>query len=173
MASSRSSNGTQRIGVLICDDVEAMRRLLRIVVELSPNLRVVGEASNGQEAVSQAKQLQPDVILLDLSMPIRTGLHALPEIRVVASAAAVIAFSGLDESVVGSAALQAGAALFLQKGAADADTIIAAIEDVHRNTTRPAPAVIGFSTPPADRTNRRLHIVKASEARIPQRGDAL
>jgi DNA-binding NarL/FixJ family response regulator len=120
------------IGVLICDDVEAMRILLRVTVELSPNLRVAGEASNGNEAVSQAQQLQPDVILLDLAMPIRTGLDALPEIRIVAPGAKVIAFSGLDESVVGETARAAGAAHFLQKGA-DPDAIITAIENAHGN----------------------------------------
>jgi NarL family two-component system response regulator LiaR len=119
------------IGVLICDDVEAMRTLLRVIVELSPNLRVTGEASNGNEAVAQAQRLQPDVILLDLSMPIRTGLDALPEIRLVAPAAKVVAFSGLDESVVGETVRTAGAH-FLQKGA-HPDAIIDAIESAHRN----------------------------------------
>ena len=116
--------------MLICDDIEAMRELLRIIVELDPGFHVAGEAGNGDEAVSQARALQPDVILLDLSMPGRTGLDALPSIRAVAPAAAVIAFSGLDESVVREAALAAGAVLFLQKGAAP-DAILAAIEGVH------------------------------------------
>jgi DNA-binding NarL/FixJ family response regulator len=118
--------------VLICDDVEAMRSLLRIVVELDPGFRVAGEAAHGDEAIAQAQELQPDVILLDLSMPGRTGLDELPAIRAVAPAAAVIAFSGLDESVVGAAALAAGAALFLQKGA-QPEAILAAIEAVHRD----------------------------------------
>lgn len=130
MARWPSPNGAEPIGVLICDDVEAMRSLLRIVVELEPGFRVAGEAANGDEVVSKALELQPDVILLDLSMPGRTGLDALPAIRAAAPAAAVIAFSGLDESVVGEAALAAGAALFLQKGARP-DAILAAIEAVH------------------------------------------
>jgi DNA-binding NarL/FixJ family response regulator len=131
MARSPSTNGAESIGVLICDDVEPMRSLLRIVVELEPGFHVVGEACDGDSVVAQAKELQPDVILLDLSMPGRTGLDALPAIRVAAPAAAVIAFSGLDESVVGEAALAAGAALFLQKGARP-EAILAAIEAVHR-----------------------------------------
>ena len=130
MARSPSPAGDEPIGVLICDDIEAMRNLLRIVVELDPRFHLAGEAGNGDEAVTQAQELQPDVILLDLSMPGRTGLDVLPAIRVVAPAAAVIAFSGLDESVVGEAALAAGAVLFLQKGAAP-DAILAAIEGVH------------------------------------------
>jgi DNA-binding NarL/FixJ family response regulator len=115
------------IGVLICDDVAAMRGLLRVIVELNPDLRIVGEATNGNEAVSQATALQPDVIILDLSMPVRTGLDALPEIRAAAPSAAVIAFTGLDEDVVGHAARAAGATHFLQKGASP-DEILATIE---------------------------------------------
>jgi len=132
VASSTSPGEVEPIGVLICDDIEAMRNLLRIVVDLDPGFRVAGEAGNGHEAVSLALELQPDVILLDLSMPSRTGLDALPAIRVAAPAAAVIAFSGLDESVVGDAARAAGAALFLQKGARP-EEILAAIAAVHRS----------------------------------------
>lgn len=132
MASAPSPPSDDRIGVLICDDIEAMRSLLRIVVELEPRFRVAGEAGDGDEAVSQAQTLQPDVILLDLSMPKRTGLDALPTIRLVAPAAAVIAFSGLDELVVGDAARAAGAALFLQKGV-EPDAIVAAIIAAHLN----------------------------------------
>jgi two-component system nitrate/nitrite response regulator NarP len=131
VARSPSPGGDEPIAVLICDDIEAMRKLLRIVVELDPGFRVAGEAGSGDEAVAQARELQPDVILLDLSMPGRTGLVALPEIRLVAPASAVIAFSGLDESVVADAARAAGADLFLQKGARP-EAILAAIEAVHR-----------------------------------------
>lgn len=122
------------MGVLICDDVDAMRRLLRIIVALNPDLEVVGEARNGNEAVLQAAALQPDVILLDLSMPVRTGLDALPEIRIVAPTSAVIAFTGLAEEVVGHAVREAGATSFLQKGATP-EEIIAAIEHAHRKRT--------------------------------------
>lgn len=115
------------LSVLICDDVHAMRTLLRVVIELDPRLRVAGEARDGSEAISLAQRVQPDVVLLDLSMPIRSGLEALPEIKAVAPAAQIIAFSGLDRSVVENDALQAGASRFLQKGA-DPDEILAAIE---------------------------------------------
>ena len=92
------SNGAQpssrEIGVLICDDTEAMRTLLRVVIDLRPALRVVGEATDGLEAIREATRLQPQVILLDLAMPIRTGLDALPEIRAAVPDAQIIVLSG-------------------------------------------------------------------------------
>src|SRR5688572_10145318 len=103
---SASSNGS--IGVLICDDQEDVRILLRIVigrnkdVEGRRGLEVVGGARDGKEAVAEARRLQPDVILLDLSMPHRTGLEALPEIKEVAPAARIIVFSGFDPSMMAS-----------------------------------------------------------------------
>lgn len=124
---SRDPPAENALGVLICDDVDAMRTLLRVVIEQSPRLRVAGEARDGSEAISLAQRVQPDVVLLDLSMPIRSGLDALPEIKAVAPAAEIIAFSALDRSVVEKAVLQAGASRFLQKGA-DPEEILAAIE---------------------------------------------
>lgn len=117
------------IGVLICDDVDAMRLLLTSVVESHPGLRVVGEARDGYEAVTEARRLQPDVVLLDLSMPRRTGLDALPELRQVAPAAEVIVLSGFIASTIEADVLALGAARFIEKGA-DPDDIIAAIEEV-------------------------------------------
>lgn len=126
MADSFGSTDEDTITVLICDDVDDMRMLLGIVVRLRPDLRVVGEARDGNEAVAEAKRLQPDVILLDLSMPHRTGLDALPEIRRVAPDARVIVLSGFAASTVAEEVLALGAARFIEKGAAP-DEIVAAI----------------------------------------------
>jgi len=126
--SAVSENGDE-IGVLICDDVDAMRMLLRVVIELRPGLKVVGEARDGDEAIGEAKRLQPDVILLDLSMPGRTGFDALPEIRQVAPKAKVIVLSGFVASTSAPAVIELGAALFIEKGA-NPEEIVAAIEEV-------------------------------------------
>jgi DNA-binding NarL/FixJ family response regulator len=117
------------IGVLICDDVESMRVLLGVIVELRPGLRVVGEAEDGEQAIAEAKRLQPDVILLDLSMPRRTGLDALPEIERVAPDAKVIVVSGFVSSMLAADVLARGADRYIEKGA-DLDTIAATIEEV-------------------------------------------
>lgn len=129
MNKSASSANGREIRVLICDDVDAMRMLLRAVVEQRPGLRVTGEASDGNQAVAEAKRLQPDVILLDLSMPGRTGFDALPEIRQVAPEAKVIVLSGFAASTTEAAVLELGAALFIEKGA-HPHVIVSAIEGV-------------------------------------------
>lgn len=113
--------------MLICDDNDAMRMLLGVIVDESPRLRVVGEASNGNEAVAQAILLQPRVILLDLAMPVRSGLEALPELREVAPDARVIVYSGFAGGIVADDVLALGAAGYLEKGA-HPDEIVATIE---------------------------------------------
>jgi DNA-binding NarL/FixJ family response regulator len=115
------------ISVLICDDVEQMRRLLTLIIELRSGLRVVGEAATGTQAIAQAELLQPDVILLDLSMPVLTGFDALPEIKRVAPAAKVIVLSGFAAEIVADDVLAQGADRYIEKGVAP-DVINDAIE---------------------------------------------
>jgi DNA-binding NarL/FixJ family response regulator len=129
VADALTSPSDEEIGVLICDDIEAMRVLLGLVVQLGAGLRVVGEARDGIEAISEAKRLQPDVILLDLSMPRRTGLDALPMIKQAAPAAQVIVFSGFAASTIEAEVLALGAARFIEKGV-EPEVIIAAIREV-------------------------------------------
>ena len=117
------------IGVLICDDVESMRVLLGVIVGLRPGLHVAGEAADGEQAITEAARLQPDVVLLDLSMPRRTGLDALPEIKRVAPEAKVIVLSGFAATILAPDVLALGAARYIEKGV-DPDTIAATIEEV-------------------------------------------
>lgn len=117
------------IGVLICDDVESMRVLLGVVVGLRPGLRVVGEAADGDQAIREAARLQPDVVVLDLSMPRRSGLDALPEIKRVAPEARVIVLSGFAAAMLAAEVLALGADRYIEKGA-DPDTIATIIEEV-------------------------------------------
>ena len=126
-----ASNGERgdgaEIEVLICDDVDTLRLLLREVLGLRPGMLAVGEARDGNEAVDEARRLQPDVILLDLSMPHRTGMDALTEIREVAPRAKIIVLSGLVSPAIQREALALGASSYLAKGA-DPQTIVRAIE---------------------------------------------
>jgi DNA-binding NarL/FixJ family response regulator len=111
--------------VLLCDDSPQIRELLRIVLELEGN-EVVGEAGNGREAVEEAERLQPDVVLLDLSMPVMDGLEALPEIRRVAPEARIIVLSGFDNDRLVSQALALGADQYVPKGG-DPNEIVDAV----------------------------------------------
>jgi DNA-binding NarL/FixJ family response regulator len=129
--SRNGSNGALNgsIGVLICDDVESIRTLLGVIVGQQPGLHVVGEADDGLQAISEAERLQPDVILLDLSMPVLTGLDALPEIKRVAPGAKVIVLSGFAATRLADDVLAHGADRYLEKGT-HPDTITATIEEV-------------------------------------------
>ena len=98
--SVHADSGRTPIRVLICDDNEFMRDVLRDVVGLRKSLRVVGVAIDGNEAITEATRLQPDVILLDLAMPNRTGIGALPELVQVASDAKIIVFSSLAKASI-------------------------------------------------------------------------
>ncbi len=113
-------------GVLICDDSAPMRSLLRAIVGEGLGIEVIGEAANGDEAVAEAERLQPDLILLDLAMPIRSGLDALPDLRRVAPDARVIVFSGFSGATVAAEVLGLGATSYLEKGV-HPEAIVAAI----------------------------------------------
>ena len=132
MSHGTPTAGDAAAGVLICDDNELIRELLGVVVGESPGLRVVGEAADGNEAILEAVRLQPDVILLDLAMPNRNGLDALPELRRLVPDAQIIVFSGFAGEIVAEQALALGAASYLAKGA-HPDTIVATIEQVLAN----------------------------------------
>jgi DNA-binding NarL/FixJ family response regulator len=120
--------------VLICDDDASMRSLLRVVVDLAPGMRAVGEAADGEVAIREASRLQPDVILLDLAMPVLSGLDALPQLRRCAAAAKIIVLAGFSTATVADQVHALGASSYLEKGA-DPYAIVAAIEQVVAGTT--------------------------------------
>ena len=122
------------IRVLICDDNEALRAMLRVVIDLRPSLHVVGEAADGNDAIREATRLQPDVILLDLAMPRRTGMEVLPELRRIAPDARVIILSGFSTASIADGAIDLGAVRYLTKGA-DPEAINDAIEQVVAETS--------------------------------------
>jgi DNA-binding NarL/FixJ family response regulator len=140
MNGGATTSGRATVGVLICDDSEVLRTLLRAVIGLRPSLCVVGEAGDGIEAIVEATRLQPDVILLDLAMPRRTGLEALPDLGRVAPTAKIIVFSGFATASVAEEVIELGAARYLSKGA-DPDEINDAIEEVAAQTTLVVPGI--------------------------------
>jgi DNA-binding NarL/FixJ family response regulator len=103
------------IRLLLVDDHAVVRQGLRMLLGLDDELEVIGEAENGAEAVQLTRQLQPDVVLMDLVMPVKDGITAIGEIRAELPDTEVIALTSVleDASVVG--AVKAGAIGYLLK----------------------------------------------------------
>ena len=106
---------SKSLRVLLCDDMHQVRLLLRTEMTLESDLEIVGEATNGAEAIELAREWQPDVVVLDLTMPVMDGLEALPRIREAAPAARVIMLSAHGASEMEARAVAAGASLYIEK----------------------------------------------------------
>jgi ribonuclease P protein subunit RPR2 len=105
------------IRLLICDDSDEARRLVRAVLADHPEIEIVGEATDGEEAVSLAAELEPDVVLMDIGMPKLDGNEATRRIRAHRPATRVVAFTGLEDEDSVQKMLEAGATSFVVKGA--------------------------------------------------------
>ena len=122
-----STNGAVR--VFLVDDVVELRTLIRLVLEEDPRIEVVGEASNGREGVELVSGAEPDVVLLDLSMPDMDGLEAIPLIREQAPGARLVVLSGHEAGRVSLEALDQGATRYVNKSS-DLDTIKEIVHEV-------------------------------------------
>ena len=107
---------SKALRVLLCDDMHQVRLLLRTEMSLESDLVIVGEATNGAEAIELAREAQPDVVVLDLTMPVMDGLEALPGIRKAAPKARVIMLSA-HGSEMRARAEAAGASIYIEKTA--------------------------------------------------------
>ena len=126
------------IRVLITDDHKVVRRGLRGFLELDPALEVVGEASNGKEASDMARRLEPDVVLMDLLMPVMDGIEATREIRRRLPEVEVVALTSVLEDAAVTGAIKAGAIGYLLK-TTDADELCEAIKAAAAGQVRLAP----------------------------------
>jgi NarL family two-component system response regulator LiaR len=125
--SSNYEPEAQLIRVLIVDDMPQVRQDLRVLLQLSNEIQVVGEAADGQEAITQAKLLNPDVVIMDLEMPILDGIQATSEIKQHKFAKRVVILSVHSDPEDINRAMQAGADAFIQKGS----PYITLIESIH------------------------------------------
>jgi two-component system response regulator NreC len=123
-----------RIRILLADDHAVLRTGLRMLISSQRDLEVVGEASDGDEAVRKAGTLRPDVALVDISMPGTGGLKAIERIRQAAPATRVLVLTMHDVPAYLRASVAAGASGYVVKRSADSD-LLAAIRDVHRGRT--------------------------------------
>jgi DNA-binding NarL/FixJ family response regulator len=104
------------IRVLLCDDAEGFRALMRSSLEADPAIEIVGEASDGVAGVEATAQLQPDVVLLDMSMPRMGGLQAIPKMRRSAPRTSIIGLSSLAAERMAGPSIEIGAHAYLEKG---------------------------------------------------------
>jgi DNA-binding NarL/FixJ family response regulator len=104
------------IRLLLCDDAAQLRRLYRMVFEAESDFAVVGEAGDGEQGIDVARTLQPDVVLLDIAMPVMDGLEAIPGIRTAAPDAAIVMCTAMIDDRVRRRALDLGAHAFIEKG---------------------------------------------------------
>ena len=120
------------VRILIADDHEEIRRGVRSLLGCRTDWDVCGEAVDGQDAIRKAKELKPDVVLLDISMPLLNGLEAARIIRKEAPESEILILSQYDTSQMLQAALEAGARGFVAKSDVFRD-LLAAVEAVSQH----------------------------------------
>jgi len=131
---------TKPIRVLVVDDHTIIRAGIRAMLEIVPDIEVVGEAANGREGVSQASRLVPDVILMDLVMPEVDGIEAIRQIKADRPGARILvltSFAGDDKVFP---AIKAGALGYHLKDS-DPDELVQAIRQVHRGEAALSPII--------------------------------
>jgi DNA-binding NarL/FixJ family response regulator len=120
--------------VLIADDHEAVRKGVASILETRADIEICGEASNGEEAVRKAQELNPDLIIMDFTMPVMDGLEASRRILKAAPQTPILMFSMHKMETLTEAAKQAGARGFITKGES-AENLLRAVDNVMRNAS--------------------------------------
>jgi NarL family two-component system response regulator LiaR len=128
------------IQLLIADDHPIVRKGLRALMEDQPDIKVIAEAADGQEAVERARQFKPDVILLDLMMPGKDGLYAIGEIKHEQPDARILVLTSYFEDDQVFPAIKAGALGYLLKDSAPQE-LLQAIRDIARGQSALHPAI--------------------------------
>lgn len=121
---------TEPISVLLADDHPMFREGLRFALSTEPDIRVVAEAADGASAVELSRELAPDVVVMDLAMPVMDGVTATRELRANDARPLVLVLTMSEDDSSVFSAVQAGASGYLVKGA-EATQIISAVRAVH------------------------------------------
>jgi DNA-binding NarL/FixJ family response regulator len=123
---------THRIRVMIADDHRLFAEALEAILGADPRIHVVGHASDGREAVELVAQLDPDVVLMDISMPVMDGIEAARTIRASRQGTCILMLTGSNSRTDVDRARQAGAAGYVTKDRIAAELIDAIIEVAER-----------------------------------------
>jgi DNA-binding NarL/FixJ family response regulator len=168
------SNHAVPIRVVIAEDQDLVRRGAALLLSMEPDIEVVGQARNGAEAVELAQLLQPDVVLMDLHMPVKGGVAATREITQALPGTQILVLTTLDDDETVFEAVRAGAHAYLLKDA-DENEVLETVRALRRGESRLtpqiarkvmdqfrrlAPAGAPLAAPTAD-------AVRATEARTP------
>jgi NarL family two-component system response regulator LiaR len=130
----------EAIRILIVDDHAVVREGLRALIDSEPGMELAGEAADGVEAVSRARVLRPDVILLDLVMPRKGGIEAIGEIKAENPEARILVLTSFAEDDKVFPAIKAGAVGYLLKDSSPGE-LLRAIHDVHRGEPTMHPTI--------------------------------
>jgi len=128
------------IRILICDDHAVVRRGLRSLIGVNTDMELVGEAADGEEAVSMAKKLKPDVIIMDLIMPRKSGIDATTEIKKTTPDAKILVLTSFSDDNNVFPAIKAGASGYLLKDSSP-EELLQAINDVHQGKSSLHPVI--------------------------------
>ena len=131
----------EKIRVLIVDDHQVVRQGLRTFLELQEDILVVGEAGDGETAVEMVRQLNPDIVLMDLVMPRLDGISATRQVKSFAAAVKVIALTSFTEDEQVFPAIQAGASSYLLKDVSP-DELVEAIRAAYHGEARLHPDIM-------------------------------
>ncbi len=130
----------KRITVLLAEDHEIVRQGLRKLLEAEADIEVVGEAETGRQAVAQTKKLRPDVVVMDIAMPLLNGLEATRQIRLAVPDTKVLILSAHSDDAYVEQVAVLGAAGYLIKQTS-ADLLSKAIREVHKGNPFFSPAI--------------------------------
>ncbi|AFV89237.1 MAG: response regulator transcription factor [Acidipropionibacterium acidipropionici] len=158
--------------VLLVDDQKLVRTGFRLILSVEPDIEVVGEAADGRQAVDAAARLQPDLVLMDVQMPVLDGIAATREIT-ADSPVKVVVLTTFDRDDYLFDALAAGASGFMLKNA-DADSLVAGLRQVHEGYALLAPEVtrrviearLGEGATGATASDPRLELLTPREGEV-------
>jgi len=143
------------IAVLLADDHEPVRNAFKKILELEADLVVVGEAKNGLQAVALVKKLRPDLVLMDVAMPLLNGLQAARQILKAFPATKILMLSAHEDEAYIVESVKSGARGYLLKQTST-DQVCTAIREVHKGNTFFSPSI-----PKQLHLTRRRKVAKA------------
>ena len=142
------------INVVIADDHSLMRQGLKQIIELENDIKVIGQASNGQEAIDIVNKLNPDIILMDINMPVMNGLEAIKIIKESNCNSKIIALTIHEDREYLFKTLQVGADGYILKDS-ESDVLLSAIRNVYNGQNYIQPTLTGELVKEFNRVIRR------------------